>query len=172
MGWFRRNDRATIGADYLAHLLHSEFVLTDVKRFQPQSYGVPENSHRPFIVKVALYREALILMVILGRVQQDEQYRSLLMEYESIILPGDTPAPGGLGKMHAIKAAMNDLRDLFHNVTKPNGLPWCMNWFLEAGITKMDPLKDVLLNTVWMNEWLAAQKRLDQIRGSAGIAIR
>jgi hypothetical protein len=173
MGWLRRDKTETIGADYLANLLNNEFILTQDQRFQPQYYGVPEKFHGPFVTKMKLYREALILMVILGRVQNDEANKPLLTEYERIILPGDAPTPEGFEKMHAIKEAMKDLRDLFHSVAKPNGLPWCTNWFLEAGITQTAPLMDILLNTVWMNEWLAAQKSLDQIQGrTAIVAVR
>jgi len=169
MGWFRRSRGATIGADYLAFLLHSEFVVPSDKRFQAQDYGVAEEFHEAFVAKMTLYREALILMVILGRVRNNETYQPLLMEYERIILPGDTPTPEGLGKMGAIRRAMIDLRDLFQSTPKSNGLPWCTNWFLEAGITVRHPVKDVLLNMVWMNEWLAIQKSLDRIQGSAAV---
>ena len=45
---------------------------------QPEKYGVPETYRVPFQAKMRIYREALVLFVLISKSKEDEKYKSVL----------------------------------------------------------------------------------------------
>ena len=58
-----------------------------------------------------IYREALVLFVLLATSQDNPDYEAILRAYEALVMP-PTPTPDGMVKLEALKGAMRNLASL------------------------------------------------------------
>ncbi len=63
---------------------------------QPEKYGVPETYHVAFHAKMRIYREALVLFVLIIKSKKDEKYEPVLRNYEALVMPTSPPIDGGV----------------------------------------------------------------------------
>jgi hypothetical protein len=72
---------------------------------QPEKYGVPETYHAPFQAKMRIYREALVLFVLISKSKEAEKYEPVLRSYETLIM-SDSPTIEGMTKLEALNGAL------------------------------------------------------------------
>jgi hypothetical protein len=127
---------------------------------QPEKYGVPETSHVHFQAKMRLYREALVLFVLLSKSNEDNKYEPVLRNYESLIMR----ANDGMTKLEALKGAMRNLKDLLNpTALQERGLSWSRSWFAGIGYDQTNPINLFLFSTHWAETYLAVRESVDNL---------
>lgn len=108
-----------------------------------------------YLARWRLYREAMVLMVLLGKEQKDPRYSKIIEEYERLIYPSAEPTAEGVAKASALKSAMRDIAELIGdgdtgiNSTGnadafARGSRWSRKWFEDLGGLPGNPV------TCWM----------------------
>jgi hypothetical protein len=107
------SEKVTEPAGQIADDLYAVFVEDEgcSEHNQPEKYGVSETYHVPFRGKMRIYREALVLFVLISKSKEDEKYKPVLRSYEGLIMP-DSPTIEGMTKLDALNGAMRRLSDL------------------------------------------------------------
>jgi hypothetical protein len=118
----------------------------------PEAFNLSKEAHASFREKVFLYREAIILLALLTKVQHEPIFQDVLWEYERILFP-ETPA--GAVRLQAIKTAMSDVRVL---IDPDNAMPlsWSVRWFATIDHEEYNPMKHFMLTTFFMSQYIAA----------------
>jgi hypothetical protein len=76
----------------IAQSLHEVVVEERAEDDLPQQFGIPETTVSEFRAKVRLYREAIILMLLLSESGSRDRFKEVLVAYETIIF-GSIPSP-------------------------------------------------------------------------------
>ena len=132
---------------------HNEFA-------QPEKYGVPETYHMPFRAKMRIYREALVLFVLISKSKEDKKYEPVLRRYEAIVLP-ESPTVDGMTKLEALNGAMRRLSDFlkgYRESPDPQYFSWVRSWFAGIGYDQINLIDMTLFSTYWINTCIGVRK--------------
>jgi len=135
---------------------------------QPEKYGVPKTSHVPFHAKMRIYREALVLFILIAKSKQDEKYEPVLRSYESLIMP-DSPTIEGMTKLEALNGAMRRLQDFlkdFRESPDPQYFSWSRNWFAGIGYDQFNVIDLHLFSMHWIDTYIAVRRSVDLLTPS------
>jgi len=135
---------------------------------QPEKYGVPETYHVLFRAKMRIYREALVLFVLINKAKEDQKYEPVLRSYEAIVLP-PSPTIDGMTKLEALNGAMHRFSDLlkgYRESPDPQYFSWVESWFAGIGDDQLNVTYMTLFSTYWINSWLAVWRSVDQLTPS------
>src|SRR5437773_4329806 len=103
--WFSRDRKIRSLPDSIAADLFQEMVKKQSRTEQPKRYSIPRAFWPGFRMKMQLYHEALVLLLLLSEAQDDRRYEEVLRSYEKLIFPSK-PTPEGLEKVDKLKVAM------------------------------------------------------------------
>jgi hypothetical protein len=141
---------------------------------QPEKYGVPETYRVPFQAKMRIYREALVLFVLISKSKEDEKYKSVLRSYEGLIMP-DSPTIEGMTKLEALNGAMRRLQDFlkdFRESSDPQYFSWSRSWFAGIGYDQINVIDLHLFSMHWIDTYIAVRKSVDLLIPSEGAEDR
>lgn len=137
-----------IASDELAQNLYEEFVKEDGDEDASQ-FEIPGSILPAFRAKMTLYREAVILMVLILQSKKDRVFQGVLSAYEEIIF-GPAPTVAALEHLEAVKRAMGDLDKLFRAQTE---LTWSSDWLKDIGHTDHNPARTLQFAVFWMTQY-------------------
>lgn len=149
---FRLHRRRRIAPGELAQSLHEVFVQEQSNDDGPTPFEIPQALVSPFRAKVTLYREAVILMVLLSESRKRSAYREVLSAYEELVL-GPKATPAGLEKLEALKVAMADLGRLIHPQGQKMELTWSSEWLKDIGHIDYNPARTTVFALSWMRRY-------------------
>jgi len=156
-----KSSRSPDAAVEVARVLFEEWVQKDPAPGIISQAELSESLWLRFQSKWRLYREAIVLMVLLSREQKDSRYSELVREYERLIYP-ENPTPEGLAKLSAVKAAMQDIAELIDH-GKGKELTWSAKWFTEFPEELFDPVTCYLFSMSCLQTWTAVAKSLEAL---------
>jgi hypothetical protein len=160
MGWFRR--RVRLPADDIARDLFTIMVEEEEARDNPAGFKIPPYLVPSYKAKMWLYREAIVLMVLLSQEQKDPRYEDVLRAYERRVI-GPASTPEGLAKLAVLKTAMKDLSALLDpEDEKP--LTWSRTWMTALGHDETNPATLGLFSMWWMDRAIAVANALKELR--------
>lgn len=122
---------------------------------------LPQSIWEPYQRKWRLYREAIVLMVLLDRKQKDSRYSELIKEYERLIYPNSQATAECLAKTSALKAAMRDTSKLIFD-GKGKEFAWAKEWFEELGGLPSNPVDCSVFALSLMELWIAVAETVDR----------
>jgi len=135
---------------------HNEFA-------QPEKYGVPETYQVSFRAKMRIYREALVLFVLISKSKEDKKYEPVLRRYEAIILP-ESPTVDGMTKLEVLNGAMRRLSHFLKDYREspdPQYFSWVRSWLAGTGYDQINFIDMTLFSTYWINTYIAVRKSVD-----------
>lgn len=141
----------------IAKLLHETLVMERSSDPLVERFKIPEPLIAAFRAKVALYREAVILMRLISESNQEAKFVDVQTAYETILF-GAVPTPEGLEKLKTLKAAMADLRELAQENSRPAS--WARQWFADMGYDVTNAITNALLANTWMEEYVGTAKAI------------
>jgi len=144
-----------------AKSLYEVFVQERSGKGFEEAASIPLELEPNFNAKVDLYREALLLMVLVSESQKQKGLQQLLHSYESLVF-GTALTVSGLQKVDAAKAAMADLAMLLNSDGNRRELSWGMLWFQDIGHSETNPVRLALFASEWMDEYIALVKTIRQ----------
>ncbi|MFZ0636792.1 MAG: hypothetical protein WA755_13235 [Candidatus Acidiferrales bacterium] len=150
-------------ATAMARLLHDNLVTRRSSDHLVETLKIPEPFIEVFREKVALYREAVILMRLIGESSQESRFAEVQSAYESILL-GSAPTPEGLEKLKALKGAMADLHEIVGTPENSRFFSWARRWFADLGYDVTNPVTNFLLVTGWMDEYTSTAKTIGECK--------
>jgi hypothetical protein len=139
----------------LAKLLHDTLVMERSSDPLVERFEIPEPLIAVFRAKVALYREAVILMRLIAESSQEAKFVEVQTAYETILF-GAVPSPEGLEKLKTLQDAMADLRETAQENARPAS--WARQWFADMGYDVTNPITNSLLTNTWMQEHISTAK--------------
>lgn len=113
--------------------------------------------------RMRAYRLALVLMTVASREQGDARFASVAEALESLTFPESQAAQ--VTFVTALKADMNNIRELIHPEKKGREMSWAMKWFQDIGIDETNPATLMLFSMHWMNSFVAVADMVDQLKG-------
>ncbi|MGA8025019.1 MAG: hypothetical protein WCC18_13785 [Candidatus Acidiferrales bacterium] len=143
----------------MAKMLHENLVAGRSTDVLVETLHIPEHHVEVFREKVALYREAVILMRLIAESKQQERFASVQRAYEEILF-GATPTREGLEKLKALKDAMADLREIAQENSRHAS--WARQWFADMGYDVTNPITNSLLAMTWMEEYIGTAKAIKE----------
>jgi hypothetical protein len=143
----------------MAKILHHTLVIERSSDHLVKTLQIPEPFIQRFREKVALYREAVILMRLVAESKQEDRFASVQCAYEAILF-GPVPAREGLGKLKTIRAAMTDLNKVVSTQEKSRCISWAREWFVTIGYDAANPITNFLLANMWMQEFIGTAKAI------------
>jgi hypothetical protein len=146
----------------MAKILHDTLVMERSSDHLVKTLKIPEPFSQIFREKVALYREAVILMRLIAEAEHRAKFADVQGAYEKILF-GAHPIREGLEKLKGLKSAMMDLNKIVNTHEKARHLAWAREWFAEMGYDAENPITDFLLVTSWMEEFVVQLKRLRNV---------
>lgn len=152
MTWFTGKRRIT--PNELARTLHKVFVQEQCNDETLTGCEIPPALVPAFRAKSTLYREAVILMVLLAESQEKSGYREVLSSYEELVF-GPDPTPAGLSKLEALRAAMTDLNRLMHPLGQAMELEWSSEWLEDIGHIDYNPARTLVFALSWVSQYRA-----------------
>jgi hypothetical protein len=120
-----------------AEQMYKEWVLKKDVWTNDRKFGVPFFSRSTFVKHSIFYKEALLLLILISKSQNDARYKPLLHAYEEVILPGEQTSRGSR-KLLALNSAMRDLQQLFMEPNK--SITWALTWMRRNGILSYNPI--------------------------------
>jgi len=80
MSWFNRKPRVHTPASEIAKSLYKVVVEegAEEESDQPEKYSLPYHIWSPFIARMRIYREALVLFVLLAKSRENPDYEPVL----------------------------------------------------------------------------------------------
>jgi hypothetical protein len=163
MAWFTRKQR--IAPRDIAEILHEIFVREKRDDKWSELCQIPQNLVSPFRTKVTLYREALILMILLSESQRTSTHKQTVCAYEELVL-GPSPSSAGLEKLDRLKAAMADLDRLIHPGTRYSELSWSSEWLSGIGHREYNPARTALFAVLWTSQYRAVIEAMKKLKPS------
>jgi hypothetical protein len=163
--WFTRDGRDKVPADQIAQSLFQVMVEEEPEPAHPKQYDLPRAFWPQFRGKMRLYREAIVLNLLLSQAQKDKRYEEVLKSYERLIFPS-TPSPEGMVKLEALKHAMERISELIDPGGERKPLSWSMAWLADIGHEATNPVTLTLFATYWMDTYIAVAKSLADLRPS------
>jgi hypothetical protein len=163
MGWFSRKRSHGTPASEVAESLYRVVVEEGEsgKFIQPEEYNIPINLRTLFSAKTRLYREALVLLVLLSKFQEDKNCEPILRAYEALLMPR-RPTPDAMTKLEALKGAMRNLGVLV-NPSEKQPLTWSRSWMAGIGYEEIDVINFTLFALHWMDSYIAVRKSVDEL---------
>jgi|SRR5580704_14210698 hypothetical protein len=150
--WLTRNEKiAPLDA---ARILHEVFVQEKHDDEASGQFEIPEDLVSQFRAKVTLYREALILMILISESQAKGIYRQTLCAYEELVL-GPSPTTPGLEKLVALKAAMADLENLISPKGEAKEFTWSREWLSDIECPAHNPAGTLMFALFWTGQYRA-----------------
>jgi hypothetical protein len=143
----------------LAKLLHDTLVMERSSDHLVERFEIPEPLIAVFRAKVALYREAVILMRLIAESNQEPKFVGVQTAYETILF-GAVPTPEGLEKLKTLKGAMADLREIAQENSRHAS--WAQQWFADIGYDVTNPITNSLLAMTWMEEYIGTAKAIKE----------
>src|SRR6266852_4131713 len=129
---------------------------------KPENFNISPTTEQRYRAKMRLYREAVILMLLLARVQKERRYEGVLQSFEGRIL-AETPTLEGLARADALRAAMLDLNGLTGPEAKERGLRWSAAWLSDIGHEESNPVRLTLFSLFWMDFYIAIAKSVKEL---------
>ncbi len=146
----------------IAKSLHEVVVEERSEDDLPQQFGIPEVAISEFRAKVRLYREAIILMLLLSESESQAKFKEVLVAYEKMIF-GSIPSPMSLQKLNAVKSAMSNLNAFLNPEGKPKEFTWAREWLHEVGHDVFNPVTLSLFAVHWMDEFVSVGKSIKDL---------
>jgi hypothetical protein len=143
--------------------LHEVFVQEQSNDDEPTQFEIPQALVSPFRAKVTLYREAVILMVLLSESRKRSAYREVLCAYEELVL-GPKATRAGLEKLEALKVAMADLGRLIHPQGQKMELTWSSEWLKDIGHIDYNPARTALFAVLWTSQYRAVIEAVKKLK--------
>jgi hypothetical protein len=159
MAGFTRNNPQKATADEIAKSLLQVMVEEEAESGHPSQFDLPATVWPQFRAKMRLYREAVVLMLLLSWVEKEKTWEDVLKAYEMFILP-DTPSTEGITKLEALKGAMARLRKLFHPQGPGEEFSWSKDWMAGIGHEETNPARLMQFACYWMSDYTAVAKSL------------
>lgn len=141
----------------LAKLLHDTLVMERSSDHLEERFEIPEPLIAVFRAKVALYREAVILMRLIAESSQEAKFVEVQTAYETILF-GPIPTPEALERLKTLKDAMADLRETAQQNARHAS--WARRWFADMGYDVTNPITNSLLANTWMQEYISTAKAI------------
>ena len=138
-------------------------IMVEEEREAPDRFNIPPELSVAFRAKMRLYREALVLMLLMSQVRKESGYEKVLQGYERLVI-GPASTPESLAKLDALKAAMRDLRDLLFAEDQGRPLTWSRTWLTALGHEETNPVDLTLFATGWMTRAAAIVDLLKRLR--------
>lgn len=148
-------------AQVIAKILHDTLVMENSSDHLVKTLKIPEPFIQVFREKVALYREAVILMRLIAESQQEAKFADVQSAYEKILF-GAAPTREGLEKLNSVKGAMVDLNKVVSPQEDSRYFAWAREWFAEMGYDAENPITDFLLANMWMQEFIGTAKTIKE----------
>ena len=149
-------------AEDIASNLFQIMVVEEPSADFTNKFDVPPNLVPQFRARLRLYREAVVLMVLLQRAKQEENYENVLRSYEALLF-GNTPDAASMAKLKVVRSAMADLSDLVNPTGQPKQLTWSRQWFAAFGRNETNPATLTLLAMHWMNYYEGVLKTVSEL---------
>jgi hypothetical protein len=164
MAWFNRKCRLNVPSTEIANSLYKVVVEkgSEEEFDQPKKYSLPHDVWPAFIAKMRIYREALVLLVLLAKSHDNPDYEPVLRAYEALVMP-PTPDLDGMVKLEALKGAMSNLAALLTPSDDSRPLTWSRSWLSGVGHEEGDPITLTLFSTHWMDTYIAVRKSVDRL---------
>jgi hypothetical protein len=149
----------------MAKILHDTLVMERSSDHLVKMLKIPEPFSQIFREKVALYREAVILMRLIAESQHEPKFADVQSAYEKILFSAASTREG-LEKLNSLKGAMVDLNKIVNTQDKARYISWAREWFAEMGYDAKNPITDFLLVTSWMEEFVGTAKAIKECLGA------
>lgn len=159
MSWFRRRNQ--LSGQQMARILHEILVLEPYPPLDAHHFNVPEAAMERYLERVLLYREALVLLLLVERGPTSPAHPTLV-KYEQILFGGLRLGPAADRAM-SVKRAMNDLADLLIRPGERRELSWGRRWIAEIGYDETDPATLVLFYVTWAKVFIQARESLEEL---------
>jgi hypothetical protein len=146
----------------IAQSMHEVVVEERAEDNLPQQFGIPEAALSDFRAKVTIYREAVILMLLLSESESQAKLKGVLVAYEKIVF-GSIPSPISLQKLNAVKSAMSNLNSLLDLEKKTKEFTWAKEWLNEVGHDEYNPVTLSMFAVHWMDEFVSVGKSIQDL---------
>lgn len=140
-------------ADEIAKAIVREYVLAKTDHL-PDGMVVDRSIKPNLAAKMALYKVAIVLMVLLAEEENNPDLLSVRVAIEAIF---HLDQPEGQDRLRAVKVAMEKLNSLILSQDRRE-FTWSRSWLEELGVEETNPARLALFAMHWFDHYVMVTK--------------
>jgi hypothetical protein len=160
VSWLHSFRRKKISADLFARTLYEGLIQGRSGEKLAAESRIPPSIRARFTAKVAIYREAVLLMTLMSWAEKRAEFKKVLHSYEGIVF-GAEATPCGLDNVAILKTGMHALAELIEGGGQGKELIWSIAWFRDIGHDEHNPLELALFAAAWMDEYIMVANTIE-----------
>lgn len=131
----------------------------------PSRYELPKTVHQQYRYKTHPYAEAVVLMALISKTEEDQRYGTVREHFETAVF-GRQRTKAAWEKLEAVRNAMANLAELRQFVREDHvsAFRWGKDWMSSIGHSERNPIRLVMFAIAWLDAYVAVTRTLDDLQ--------